>query len=75
MMLARDHRLVALALLGTFRKEDTSPAVIDDFKSALIVAYEQALENGVSPSYALWAILDWVSLEFKRCADLPSADG
>jgi len=40
------HRLVAEALFGDFEKEDTSPAVIDEFMSALIVGYEEALESG-----------------------------
>jgi hypothetical protein len=67
-MLARDHQHVALALLGAFHAEDTSAIPMDNFKSSLIVAYEQALENGLSPGSALWAMLDWVTAEFKRCA-------
>ncbi len=70
-----DHRLIAVALLGDFQGGNASPAVIDEFKSALIVAYEQALESGISPAYALGAILDWASLEFKRCVGLPYVDG
>ena len=70
-MLAHNHQQVALALLGTFQVEETSAAQLDDFKSSLIVAYEQALDNGLSPGNALWAILDWVSAEFARCAQVP----
>jgi hypothetical protein len=75
MMLAHDHRLVALALLGSFQKEDTSIPVIDEFKSALIAAHEQALESGMSPGSALWAILDWISQEVRRCTDVPATEG
>jgi len=40
--------------------------VIDEFMSELIVAYEQALHKGVSPSCAIAAILDLVSKECQR---------
>jgi hypothetical protein len=74
-MPVHNHQLIAVALLGDFQDGNASPAVIDEFKSALIVAYEQALESGVSPVHALGAMLDWASLEFRRCAGLPFVDG
>jgi hypothetical protein len=44
---------------------------MDDFKSALIVAYEDALMNGISPSSALAAALDWASSELERSMEVP----
>lgn len=38
----------------------------DEFRSALIVAYEHALEQGISPSAALAAILDMAASEMQR---------
>jgi hypothetical protein len=70
-----DHRLVAVALLGDIQNGNASTDVIDEFKSALISAYEQALESGISPANALGAMMDWACLEFKRYAGLPYADG
>ncbi len=72
-MLGHNRQLVSLALFEGFEKEEISAEAVDDFKSALIVAYEQALQNGISPGYALATMLDWVSLEVRRytrlCAD------
>ena len=50
--------------------EDTSPKAADDFKSVLIIAYEQAIEEGMSPGAAIGIVLDWISLEMKRCTQL-----
>ena len=50
--------------------EDDSPEAADCFKSVLIIAYEQALEEGMSTSAAIGIVLDWVSLELKRCVQL-----
>jgi hypothetical protein len=50
--------------------EDSSPKAVDDFKSVLIIAYEQALEEGMSPGAAIGIVLDWVSLELRRCTQL-----
>jgi hypothetical protein len=44
---------------------------MDEFKSALIVAYEDALLNGISPSSALAATLDWASSELERSMEVP----
>jgi hypothetical protein len=66
-MLGHNRHPVPLALFEGFNKEDFSSEAVDKFKSALIIAYEQALESGISPGRALGAMLDWVSLEVKRC--------
>jgi hypothetical protein len=51
------------------QKQEMPPAeAIDEFKSELIVAYEQALHKGVSPGCALAAVLDLVSEETQRYA-------
>lgn len=69
-MLGHNSQFVPQTLFEGFDKEDISAQAIDDFRSALIIAYEQALENGVSPGFALGAMLDWVSLEIRRSARL-----
>jgi hypothetical protein len=43
----------------------TTPAA-DTFKSVLIIAYEQAIEEGISPGAAIGIALDWISVELKR---------
>lgn len=40
--------------------------VMDAFESAVISAYEQAVQNGVSPYSALAIMLDLASLETQR---------
>jgi hypothetical protein len=67
-MLGHNRQPVPLALFEGFEREDFSPEAVDEFKSALIVAYEQALESGISPGHALGAMLDWVSMEVRRYA-------
>jgi hypothetical protein len=74
-MLGHNRHLVPQTLFEGFEKENTSTDAIDDFKSALIVAYEQALENGMSPGSALGTMLDWAALEVKRYTRLrPAGD-
>ncbi len=46
----------------------TSQAM-DEFESALIVAYEQALQNGVLPQCALAVMLDIASTEALRLGE------
>ena len=74
-MFARNQRIVPAALFEGFKKKDNTPEAIDEFRSALIIAYEQAIEDGISPNAALAAALDWLSLELKRCAGVDHADG
>jgi hypothetical protein len=69
-MLGHNRHSVPQTLFEGFERESSSNAAIDEFRSALIVAYEQALENGVGPGSALGAMLDWVSLEIGRYARL-----
>ncbi len=69
-MLGYNQRLAPLTLFDGLKKEDASLEAIDEFKSALIIAYEQALKGGLTPSAALAAMLDWLSLEFKRSTSL-----
>ena len=49
-------------------QETTLAEAIDELRSALIAAYERALQKGVSPSCALEATLNLVSEECQRCA-------
>jgi hypothetical protein len=39
---------------------------LEEFQSALIRAYEHALEQGISPSNAVAAMLELTSLEIQR---------
>lgn len=71
-----DHKpLVPRSLFEDLKREDACSEAMDELRSALIVAYEQALESGVCPSAALAAILDWMLPEFKRSSGLPYMDG
>jgi hypothetical protein len=45
---------------------DITADTFDEFRSALIVAYEHALEQGISPRAALAAILDMAASEMQR---------
>jgi hypothetical protein len=69
-MLGHNRLPVPLDLFEGFEREDDSAEAADEFKSALIVAYEQALQSGISPGHALGTMLDWVSLEVRRYATL-----
>lgn len=69
-MLGHNRHSVPRALFEGFERENSSDDAIDEFRSALIAAYEQALENGVSPGLVLGEILDWVSLEVRRYTSL-----
>ncbi len=71
MMFGHNRRLAPEVLFEGYEQEDSSPKAINDFKSVLIISYEQALEEGVSPNAALAAVLDWVLTEFKRATPLP----
>jgi len=46
---------------------------MDEFESALIVAYEEALQNGVLPHCALAVMLDVASTEASRLGENPPA--
>jgi hypothetical protein len=48
---------------------------MDEFKSDLIVAFENAVTNGVPPGNALAAALDWASSELGRLREEPPAGG
>lgn len=72
-MLGHNRYLVPQTLFEGFEKENISTDAIDEFKSALIVAYEQALENGMSPGSVFGAMLDWAALEVKRYTCLSRA--
>ncbi len=55
-------------------KNDCSTAqAMDDFESALIVAYEQAVQSGVRPHCALAVMLNVASSEALRLSASPSA--
>lgn len=71
-----DHKqVIPRSLFEGLRREDASSDAIDELKSALIIAYERALESSVCPSAALAAIMDWALIEFKRSHCLPYMDG
>jgi hypothetical protein len=55
--------------------DGSSAGAADTFRSVLIIAYEQALEEGVSPSAAIGIALDWISIELKRCVRPSHASG
>jgi hypothetical protein len=66
-MFGHDKRLVPQAFFQDFENSDPPSGALDEFKSAVIIAYEQALEDGISSSLALAAMADLMSVELKRC--------
>ena len=63
------HSLAIPEALFEGLEQETPPAeAIDELRSELIAAYEQALQKGVSPSCALEATLNLVSEECQRFA-------
>ena len=66
-MFCNDRRLISTELFEDVEADGVSHAALDNFKSAVIVAYEQAIEDGISSSVALTAMLDLAAAELKRC--------
>ena len=69
-MFRDDRQFVPPALFEDCKRDEASPEALDELKSALIVAYEQALEDGMSSGTALAAMIDVMSTELKRCTKL-----
>jgi hypothetical protein len=69
-MFSHDKRLVPQAFFQDFEKNDPLSGALDEFRSAVIIAYERALEEGVGSVIALAAMADLMSQELKRCEDL-----
>ena len=65
-----DHNeaIVPESLFQVFER-DQSPLEEDKLKSRVIAAYEQALDQGLTPSRALAAMLSWVAEESTRLGD------
>lgn len=53
-------------LFQGFDGDRPTPEPRDELKSALIAGYEQALEQGMTPSHALAVILSWAAEECER---------
>jgi hypothetical protein len=66
-MFGHDKRLVPQAFFQDFENNDPLSGALDEFKSAVIIAFEQALEEGISSSLVLAAMADLMSVELKRC--------
>jgi hypothetical protein len=69
-MCGQDRQLAPRALFEGIGTRDSAPEAAGELMSALIIAYEQALEAGISPAAVLAAALDWVSLEIQRHTSL-----
>ncbi len=69
-MFGHDKRLVPQTFFKDSEKSDPLSGALDEFKSAVIIAYERALEEGISSVIALAAMADLISVELKRCEDL-----
>jgi hypothetical protein len=69
-MFSHDRRFVPSALFDDYKRDETSTEALDEFKSALIVAYEQALEDRMSSGTALAAMIDVMSMGIKPCTKL-----
>jgi hypothetical protein len=69
-MFGHNQQPAPQALFEGFNRDEQSSGALDNFKSALIIAYEQALDDGLSSSAALAAMLDMASTELKRTTHL-----
>jgi hypothetical protein len=69
-MLGNSHRVVPATFFEDPKEDDAFLEAIGQFRSALIIAYDQALKKGMSSGSALAAIFDWMSLEFERTAHI-----
>lgn len=65
-MFGHNRQPVPAALFEGFKSEGASSEAGEEFRGNLIVAYEQALEQGIAPVCALATMLDVISQEFKR---------
>ncbi len=65
-MSARQTQNATAIVLGTCERNRDLADALEEFQSALILAYERALEQGISPSTAMAVILDWASSEMRR---------
>jgi hypothetical protein len=65
-MFGHNQQPVPSALFEGFSRDEQSSGALDNFKSALIVAYERALDEGISSGVALAAMLDMAATELKR---------
>ena len=65
-MFCHDKRLVFPDLFDDSQECDASKEALEEFRSAVIVAYEQALEEGISANAAFSAMLDLMAAELKR---------
>ncbi len=66
-MFCHDKRLASPDSFDRFQECDASSEALDEFKSAIIIAFEQALDDGISSSVAFSAVLDFLAAKFKRC--------
>jgi hypothetical protein len=65
-MLRNNARAVPANLFEGFEKDSGGAEALAAFESALMVAYEQALDNGVCPSMVLAVMLDMAAREARR---------
>jgi hypothetical protein len=65
-MSARQDEKATVIVLETFASKGDVADPLEEFQSALIVAYEQALEQGISPCAALAVIVDMTFSEMQR---------
>jgi hypothetical protein len=73
-MFGHNWRPVPPALFEGFNRSEEASEALDDFKGALIIAYERALEEGLSSSAALAAMLDLAAAELRRCTQLSRSE-
>ena len=65
-MSARQRERATAFVLDASENDRDLADPLEEFQSALIRAYEHALEQGISPSTALAVILDMASSEIQR---------
>lgn len=65
-MSKHNHLIAPASMFFGLTNVDPGREAADALKSGLITAYEQSIEDGVTPTSALAIVLGWVAEEFER---------
>jgi hypothetical protein len=71
-MLIHDRRIAAFPVPD---ESECSLEAANELKAALRAAYEEALDNGMSPGCAFQTMLDWLARELQRVAGTQEGEG
>ncbi len=57
------------SLFEGFERVSYESTAMDEFKGSLAAAFEKALQDGIPPSAALAAVLDWAASELEGLSE------